>query len=409
MKSIDINLLKWIWQVLASNIGNETMEKICQYINNDIETNQKVSQDLIFVLYKSFYEAQNIILSKCREELIKKSIMTLYRGVITYQPPDNDYDIKNIENKIEFLALQVKEIRQIKPYNRKTLTLNEIEEVFTQLSTLLNYQSFQKTQECLDKLIQEAEKDCDVNIYKTTLRDKEKGLSKVLYDIFLAEIEDNYGLNSIFDAHLLTFKSVNNVRPERSEPYISELELSDGKLFIIPLEPTSMKADTAWKKSEHEAKLLRYIRDNKQSNQVAKEFPPQLPPEQLEEAFYTACGIESELWRVRKLGELAPHLSPKLLEEAFKTVCDLNSELWRSRALSDLAPYLSPKMLKQALKIACDIESELWRAKALGELAPYLTPKMLQQALEAVRSIQSEYSRSRALEDLKPYLSQSND
>ena len=402
MKSIDIKLLPVIWQVLASHIGNGVTEKICQDIIKYIKTNQQVSQDLIFAIYKSFYGAQNTIASKCREELIKKSIMTLYRGVIDYQPPENDSDIKYLEHKIQSLNFHLKEIHKIKLNNRQAVTFNQIEELLTQLSSL-NYQSFQKTEEYLGKLIKEVEKDCDVNIYKTTLRDRENGLRKALYEIFLTEIEDNDGLKNIFDANSLTFKYINTIRTDDSQHHI--LGELDGKLFIAPLEPIPIESGISWEELGREEKAAHDIQDNENTAEKLKDLASHLSPELLEQAFYAARDIESDLWRSKKLGELAPQLPPKMLEQALEAVCEIESDLWRAQAMGELAPYLPPKLLKQAFYAVRDIESELWRAKALGELAPHLPPKLLKQALEAAHSIQSDYSRARALQDLEAHLS----
>ena len=402
MKYIDTNLLEIIWQVLGRNMGNKAMEKICQEMIKNIGINQNVSQNLIFVLYKSFYKAQNIIAAKCREELIKKSIMTLYRGITTYQPPENDYDIKNLENKIQSLTLQIKEIHKIKLNNQQTITLNKIEEVLTQLSKL-NYQSFQKTQDYLNKLIEEAAKDCDVSVYKTKLKDKGNGLRKLLCEIFLAEIKNNDELESIFDANLISFKDTNNIRTNDSRHHI--LEKLDGKLFIAPLEPIPTKSDTPGEELGREEKAAHEIQNNESPAKALKDLAAYPSPELLEQVFYDACDIESDLWRAKKLEELAPHLTPKLLHEALETVRDIESELWRAKALGGLAAHLPPELLEQALYVARDIEPELWRAKALGELAPHLPPELLEQALEAARGIRSDYNRGRALEELTPHLS----
>ncbi len=109
MKYTDIKFLGAIWQVLAEHTGYELMKKVCQdVVKYNIETNHNIGQDLVFILYDSFYKAQNIILSKCREELIEQSTIISYRGIPTYKPQENDYDIRKLENKIQSLALQLK-------------------------------------------------------------------------------------------------------------------------------------------------------------------------------------------------------------------------------------------------------------------------------------------------------------
>lgn len=403
MKSIDINLLEIIWQVLARNIDYEGMNRICQGLMKIPEENQIFSQYLIFLLYKSFYQAQNNIASKCREELIKKSIMTLYRGVITYQPAENDYDIKNLENKLKSLNIQLKDIDKIKLNNQKIFALNTIEEILKQ-SSQLNDISFRKTQEYLDKLIEEAQSNCSASIYTSALRGKKDGLIQILHDIFFTEIEDNERLNSIFGADLLPFKGINTLETENSSIQHS-LEKLDGKLFTAPIKPIQVKPGTSWKKLRDREKPTHEIQNVENSTSVPNKLPSHLSPETLEQAFHDACAIESDLWRAKRLGELAPNLSPKLLEQAFYATRDIKSELWRSNILGDLAQHLSPELLEQAFYDACEIKSELWRAKALGKLAPYLSPKLLEQALEVARGIQSEYNRTRAIEELTPHLS----
>lgn len=403
MKSIDINLLEIVWQVFARNIDYEAMVRICQSMIKNTERNQTFSQYLIFLLYKSFYQAQNKIASKCREKLIKQSIMTLYRGVITYQPAENDYKIKNLENKIQSLIFNLKDIDNIKLNNQKKFALHTMEEVLTE-SSQLNNLSFQKNQEYVEKLIEEAEKHCNTNCYKTMLRDKENGLIQVLHDIFFAEIEDNNQFNSVLAADLLPLKDTATIKTNNSSKY-HILKKLDGKLFTAPIKPIQVKPGTSWKKLRHQEKATHDIQDVVNPTPKLKKLPSHLSPEMLEQALCNACDIESDLWRAKKLGELAPHLSPKLLEQAFYATREIKSELWRANVLGELAAHLSPELLEQAFYDACDIKSELWRAKGLSKLAPYLTPKLLEQALEAAHGIQSEYNRTRAIEELTPHLS----
>ena len=422
MKSIDIKLLELIWQVLSGHIGNEVMQKSAQDIIKSIETNGNIGQDLIFVLYSSFYEAQNIIASKCREELIKKSIMNSYRGVITYKPPENDYAIKNLEYKIESLALQLKEVRKIKLSNQKTSSLHNIKELLTRLSQF-DRRSLEETEDYLYELIEKAEKNCDVNIYKTTLREKENSLSKALCDIFLAEIEGQDELNSIFDANLfaskfeanlLTFKDVNDMGANDSGHHFLEkldsghhfLEKLDKKLLTITTESNSVKSGISLEEPGNQGKVAHDVPDNESQIKASEELKPNLAPEKLERALEAACKIDSELWRATEIGELAPHLSPEQLEQALEAVHDIGSGLWRAKALGQLAPYLSPEQLERAFYVARNIDPELWRARALGELAPHLPRELLKQAVEAARGIQSNYSRGRALEELTAHLSQ---
>ncbi len=402
MKHIDKSFLEVIWQVLARKIGYEVMIKICQNIIKDTDKNDKFSQYLTFLFYKSFYESQNKIASECREELIKKSIMTLYRGVITYQPAENDYDIKNLENKIQSLSFQLKDINKIKQKNQQIFALNTIEEVLTELSQL-NDLSLRKTQEYLDLLIEKAEKDCSVNIYKEALRDKSKGLGKVLYETFFVEVENNDELSSMFSADLLPLKNINDVETDDSSTH-HIVEKSDGKLFTAPVKHIPIKSGTSWKKLIYGKKAAYDIQDYK-SSPAQQELTSDLSPENLEQALEAIGDSDSDLSRAKKLGELAPSLSPEMLKQALQTACNIESELWRATALGELAPHLSKQLLKRAFYTACDIKSELWRVKALSNLAPHLTPRLLEQALEVAHGIKSEYNRKRALEELKPHLS----
>ncbi|WP_414621860.1 hypothetical protein [Calothrix sp. CCY 0018] len=62
-----------------------------------IKNNQQVNQDLAAALEKSFYSSDKTIAIKCREELIKNSTYTQYRGAKSYKPAENDTAIKNLE------------------------------------------------------------------------------------------------------------------------------------------------------------------------------------------------------------------------------------------------------------------------------------------------------------------------
>ncbi len=402
MKYVDINLLEVIWQVLARSIGYEDMINVCQNLITDTRIDGRLSQNLIFLFNKSFYEAQKKIASRCREEIIKQSIMTLYRGVITYQPPQNDYEIKNIENKIQSLTIQLKNIEKIRQNGRQKFAHNIIEELLTQLFKL-NDRSSLKTQEYIDKLIEEAEKDCNAKFYKNTLRDKEFGLRKELYDIFFTEIEENQELNNIFGKDLLPLRGMTTIRINNL-PTRHVIKKLDGKLFSAPVKPIPVRPGTSWRRLRYGKKTVDNIQDNANFTEAQRELKSNLSPEVLEKSLQDACNLESDLWRAKKIGELAPNLPPKLLKQALETVFEMKSELWRANALGDLAPYLSTKLLEQAFDTISNIKSELWRVKAMSKLAPHLTPKLLEKALKLANGIKSEYSRTRALEELAPYL-----
>ncbi|KST70141.1 hypothetical protein [Mastigocoleus testarum] len=265
----------------------------------------------------------------------------------------------------------------------------------------------------LDKLIQEAEQDCDVKSYRSKLRDKENGLGQILQEVFLTEIEDNDELNNIFDAHLfaskfntdlLTFKDVNYLRTDYSKHHILE-KPEEQKLATI--EQFSANSSIYQEKLGNQAKVTDDgdFQDKKNLIKVVKDLLPKLSPEQFEKALDIPCDRESDMRRAKKLEELAPDLPPEVLERALEITCNIESELWRAKALGELAPRLSRKLLERAFYTACDIKSELSRVKALSKLAPYLTPKLLEEALEVTRGIKSKYNRTRALEELTPYFS----
>lgn len=201
-------VFKVIWQDLVQDVGYDSRKHNWQSLGviiDEIKKNKQVNQDLAVVLKKCFYSSKNTIVQKCQEELIKKSTFTQYRGAKIYKPPQNDRDIRILENKIKFIKKQLKKIEGKKLFDRSVFTTEQLEELLKQLS-----QSSQESQDNINQLFEEAEKDCDVNIYKTAIRNKENGLRKQIFNSFLVEVEPNEQLNRIFNAR--TYLILDRVR-----------------------------------------------------------------------------------------------------------------------------------------------------------------------------------------------------
>ena len=104
-------LFKVIWLDLIDNIAYDSTKQNWQALQVAIEaikTNQQVNQDLAAALEKSFYSSDKTIAIKCREESIKNSTYTQYRGAKIYKPAGNDTAIKNLESKIKSWEKQLK-------------------------------------------------------------------------------------------------------------------------------------------------------------------------------------------------------------------------------------------------------------------------------------------------------------
>lgn len=196
-------LFEVIWQGLVEGIAYEIFEEGWEGFINESKKNKQVNIDLTVALEKCFYLSQKTIAQRCLQELKKKSTWTQYRGVKTYNPPENDVDIKKLEKKIESLEKQLKQVDNQKPDNQSVISTNKVQKLLTQLS-LSNSQSSQETKEDIDKIFEEAEKDCNVSIYKNELRNEENGLVKSIFNSFVREIEHNERLNRIFSAQKLS-------------------------------------------------------------------------------------------------------------------------------------------------------------------------------------------------------------
>ena len=205
-------LFKIIWQDLVENVAYDSTKQdwqALQVVIDEIKNNKQVSEDLALALYKCFYFSDKNIAQKCREELIKSSTFTQYRGAKIYKPSENDTAIRKLENKINVLEKQLKQIEK-KKLAKSVLTSDKLEELLKQISQT-NYESSQEAKKIIqNQLFEEAETDCDLKIYKTALRDKQNGLRKQIFNSFLVEIEPNQQLNRIFNAR--TYLILNKIR-----------------------------------------------------------------------------------------------------------------------------------------------------------------------------------------------------
>ncbi|MGF1674640.1 MAG: hypothetical protein ACFCUV_13280 [Rivularia sp. (in: cyanobacteria)] len=206
-------LLKVIWQDLIRDVAYDSTKQnwqVLQAVIDENKHNKQVNQSLIIALNKCFYSSSKIIAEKCREELIKKSTFIQYRGAKIYSPPQNDTDIRNLEGKIKFLEKQLKQTSKKHSNNQSFIIFNQLEELLKQLSQS-DYQPYHEDKNINDKLFAEVEKDCNVDIYKTALRDDKNGLLKEIFNGFLIEVEPNEQLNRIFNARTyLILKQIRN-------------------------------------------------------------------------------------------------------------------------------------------------------------------------------------------------------
>lgn len=195
-------LFKVIWQDLMRDITYDSTKQnwsSLQIVLDESKNNHQVSFDLTVALEKSFYSSKKIIAEKCREQLIKNSTYTQYRGAKIYSPPENDTDIKTLEKEIKLLEKQLKKIDNKKRKNETVINLNQIEEFIKQLSES-NSQSFQKDNHIDNQLFEAANKHCDVDVYQSALRNEKNGLRRLIFNSFLIEIEPKEHLNQIFNA-----------------------------------------------------------------------------------------------------------------------------------------------------------------------------------------------------------------
>jgi hypothetical protein len=206
-------LFKVIWLDLIKNIAYDSTKQdwqALQVVIEEIKNNKQVNQDLATALEKSFYSSDKYIAEKCREELIKNSTYTQYRGAKIYKPAENDTAIKHLENKITSWEKQLKRARKKLFAKNSVLDISNLEEFLKQLSQS-NYETSEAVKNNTNnQLLEVAEKDLNANIYKAAIRDKENGLRKLMFKSFLIEIEPNEELNRIFNAK--TYLILNKIR-----------------------------------------------------------------------------------------------------------------------------------------------------------------------------------------------------
>lgn len=208
-----ITLFKIIWQDLTEDTAYDSTKQnwqALQVIIDEIKNNKQVSQDLAVALEKCFYSSDKTIAETCREELIKNSTFVQYRGAKIYKPPENDTGIRKLESKNNLRDKQLKQFGK-KLFAKKTfINPSDLEELVKDLSQISYEASEAKKKEAWNQLLQEVEKDCEVKIYQTKIRDKEDGLRKLMFSNFLIEIEPNEQLNRIFSAK--TYLILKNIR-----------------------------------------------------------------------------------------------------------------------------------------------------------------------------------------------------
>ncbi len=208
-----LTLFKVIWLDLTENIAYDSTKRdwqALQVVIEEIKNNKKVNQDLAVALEKSFYSSDKTIAEKCREELIKNSTFTQYRGAKIYKPAENDTAIKNLESNIKSRDKQLKQFGRKLFAKNSVLDISNLEEFLKQLSQS-NYETSEAVKSNADKqLLEIAEKDWYGNIYKAAIRGKNNGLRKSMFQSFLVEIEPNEQLNRIFRAR--TYIILNKIR-----------------------------------------------------------------------------------------------------------------------------------------------------------------------------------------------------
>ncbi|MEM7726854.1 MAG: hypothetical protein AAF208_10850 [Cyanobacteria bacterium P01_A01_bin.45] len=193
-----------IWYEKIDGILYESWKKSLVALIGESKKNQKLLQELHLTLHKSFLEAQKSIAKKCQNELCKESVVTRYRGSITYSPPENDRDIKILENKIKIINKQLKEINK-KFRKQEVLSLEKIENLLVLYND--KHQSSELAKEYRNQILRQAEEDCDIEIYKVTLLNKIDNLYQTIYNFFLQSIGNSSRLNRIFNIYLLAEKN----------------------------------------------------------------------------------------------------------------------------------------------------------------------------------------------------------
>ncbi|MEO0839810.1 MAG: pentapeptide repeat-containing protein [Cyanobacteria bacterium J06643_5] len=171
---------------VTSSISYESFKAVIR----EIRQNKKVKQDLEKVLEISFLNAQKIIAKKCLKELKQET------KFIFFTSKKNKTDIKSIKQKIKNIEKQKRQAKK-KEITHRRIEFEQLDDLITQLFES-NHQYQQRKQHYIDKLVKEAEEECDVNIYFDKLRDKEEGLCQELPNQFLKQIKKNEELYRIF-------------------------------------------------------------------------------------------------------------------------------------------------------------------------------------------------------------------
>ncbi|MBV6625595.1 MAG: hypothetical protein KI793_22155 [Rivularia sp. (in: Bacteria)] len=214
-ETIVFTLFQVIWQDLEDNVAYDSTKQnwqALQVVIDEIKGNKQVGEDLAVALKKSFYSSDKIIAEKCRDELIKNSTYTQYRGAKIYKPTENDTGIRKLENKIKFLEKQLKQFDKKLFAKKSFINPSDLEKLVKELSQSGCEVSEQVKQNAKNQLLQEAEKDCCVNIYKSAITDGKNGLRKLMFNSFLIGIEANEQLNRIFNAK--TYLILNKIREQ---------------------------------------------------------------------------------------------------------------------------------------------------------------------------------------------------
>ncbi len=212
-ESFLITLFKVIWQDLTEDAAYDSTKQnwqALQVVIDEIKNSKQVSQDLAVALEKCYYSSDKTIVETCREELIKSSTFVQYRGAKIYKPPENDTGIRKLENKSKLIDKQLKQVGKKLFTKKYFINPSDLEELVKELSQLSYEASEAKKKDAWNQLLQEVEKDCEVNLYQTRIRDKKNGLRKLIFDNFLIEIEPNEKLNRIFSAR--TYLILRNIR-----------------------------------------------------------------------------------------------------------------------------------------------------------------------------------------------------
>ncbi|MCJ8283042.1 MAG: hypothetical protein MJK14_25375 [Rivularia sp. ALOHA_DT_140] len=206
-------LFKVVWQDLVENAVYDSTKQnwqVLQVVIDEIKNNKQVNQDLAVALEKCFYSSDKSIAEKCRDELIKNSTYTQYRGAKIYKPSENDRGIRKLEDKIKFLEKQLNQFDKKLFARKSSLELKYLEELLKKLS-LSNFETAEELKKTArNQLLEELEKECDVGLYQNKVRDKANGLCKLMFSRFLIEVEPNEKLNSMFNAR--THIIVNQIR-----------------------------------------------------------------------------------------------------------------------------------------------------------------------------------------------------